>query len=319
MCLIELHENNGVSMVWGAMLNGVTKSALISFALFIFIYLGLLAVVLIYFKSEKSRAESIRKRTPFTKPLSRPAGESTRLKIDEIQSRFDEMLSQVLVLLTMAAFVPLLALNLPVKIIIFAMCLSVIFVQIRKFRSFKNDLDNYRIGFEGERYVAQTLNLLMRDGEYVFHDLPFDIEGRKFNIDHIIVGASGVFAIETKAKRKPEGTSTVHFNGTELKFSDDTRAPRDIKQVRGNARDLANCLNERLSNKIFVQPVLLYPGWYVTSDNDEQIVIRNHERFVSEFGNFRASESEFSETEINQIRARLAELVEMPILERMAL
>ena len=32
----------------------------------------------------------------------------------------------------------------------------------------------YRLGFEGERYVAEELNQLMADGFRIFNDVPFD-------------------------------------------------------------------------------------------------------------------------------------------------
>jgi len=221
------------------------------------------------------------------------------------------------VFVTMAAVVPLMMFDWPIKIIFFVMCVGVVCLQLRKFRGLKKLLADYRIGYEGERYVAQYLNSLMRDGHHVFHDLPFDIEGRKFNIDHIVVGASGVYAIETKAKRKPEGESKAHYNGSEIKFSKTKgKGIEDITQVKRNARDLANLLNQKLAKHIFVQPVLLYPGWFVTSDNDEQIIIRNHERFVAEFESFNVEVRKLEVSTINQIRGRLSELVGMPILEK---
>ena len=56
-----------------------------------------------------------------------------------------------------------------------------------------------RLGYDGEVTVGQELNQLLRDGYCVYHDIPAD----KFNIDHIVVGKKGVFAIETKARSKP--------------------------------------------------------------------------------------------------------------------
>lgn len=58
---------------------------------------------------------------------------------------------------------------------------------------------SYQLGYEGEIAVGQELNQLMLDGYRVYHDFP----GDKFNIDHIVVGPPGVFAVETKARSKP--------------------------------------------------------------------------------------------------------------------
>ena len=54
---------------------------------------------------------------------------------------------------------------------------------------------------QGERLVGETINWLMKDGFDVFHDYPIDPNGKSGNIDHIVVGPNGVFAIETKAVR----------------------------------------------------------------------------------------------------------------------
>ena len=40
----------------------------------------------------------------------------------------------------------------------------------------------------------------MRDGFAVFHDVPGD---KAFNVDHVVIGPQGVFAVETKGRGKP--------------------------------------------------------------------------------------------------------------------
>ncbi len=56
-----------------------------------------------------------------------------------------------------------------------------------------------RLGYEGEVATGQELNQMMLQGYHVYHDFVAD----KFNIDHIVVGPAGVFAVETKARAKP--------------------------------------------------------------------------------------------------------------------
>ena len=53
----------------------------------------------------------------------------------------------------------------------------------------------------GERVVAEHLNQLIAEGYTVFHDVPCGFKkGKKmlFNIDHLLVGKKGIFAVETK-------------------------------------------------------------------------------------------------------------------------
>jgi hypothetical protein len=63
-----------------------------------------------------------------------------------------------------------------------------------------------RLGFEGERHVGEALNQLMLVGYRVFHDFLITDKPRSIrNIDHIVIGSNGVFALETKTRRKVKG------------------------------------------------------------------------------------------------------------------
>jgi TIR domain/Nuclease-related domain len=60
----------------------------------------------------------------------------------------------------------------------------------------------YRLGFVGERAVAEELNQLMLEGCHVFHDVPMEPYG---NVDHVIVARTGIYAVETKTAAKKKG------------------------------------------------------------------------------------------------------------------
>lgn len=70
-----------------------------------------------------------------------------------------------------------------------------------KLRSTLYEYRRCRLGYLGERAVGHHLNRLAADGYRVYHDLQF--EG--FNIDHVLVGPSGVYSVETKTFKKGEG------------------------------------------------------------------------------------------------------------------
>ena len=69
----------------------------------------------------------------------------------------------------------------------------------------------WAIGAEGERQTAAVLARLEADGYRVLHDRR--IPGSRANIDHIVVGPTGVFVVETKswsgAVRVKDGTIRV--------------------------------------------------------------------------------------------------------------
>jgi len=55
-------------------------------------------------------------------------------------------------------------------------------------------VENWRVGYEGERKTEKALAPLERSGWRVLHD----IDGDRGNFDHVAVGQGGVFLLETK-------------------------------------------------------------------------------------------------------------------------
>jgi hypothetical protein len=54
-------------------------------------------------------------------------------------------------------------------------------------------------GAHGERHTAHLLRRLHRDGFVVFHDLA--VPGSPANVDHLVIGPTGVFVIDSKRWR----------------------------------------------------------------------------------------------------------------------
>jgi hypothetical protein len=57
----------------------------------------------------------------------------------------------------------------------------------------------WRLGARGERRTARVLARLERDGFVAFHDLA--VPGSPANIDHLVIGPTGVFVIDSKLYR----------------------------------------------------------------------------------------------------------------------
>ena len=117
-----------------------------------------------------------------------------------------------------------------------------------------------RLGLAGEQVVGHQLAELYRAGFFVFHDFPLDFG----NIDHIAVGPPGVFAIETKFKRKTKDEKDGHKMSYDEAFmhfpNGKTRKPLD--QVQRAANDLRGQIG-RLFGDTPVIPVVVLPGWFV--------------------------------------------------------
>jgi len=225
---------------------------------------------------------------PLTKRYLRPPGESLRVKLEEIDSRVSELL---LWLITAAAFVGVgvyAFLTGPEHVGVAFMVLAVgfmIYAAARLQSTAKLRRDHY-IGFLGERAVGEELNQLMAHGWSVFHDVPFaDNPGAKpFNVDHVVVGSGGLFAIETKTrrKRKESGGHEVASNGQTLTFpwgSEDF----GVKQAQEHAHHLSQWLSKKLQVDMRANAILVLPGWYVQRTGRGDVTVINEGEIPSVF------------------------------------
>lgn len=139
-------------------------------------------------------------------------------------------------------------------------------MSIKSLRRHHLEARTARLGFLGECAVAEALALLASKGWRVFHDVPMEVEGRKFNIDHVAVGTGGVWAIETKAYSKANdvkgGGNGLRIEGETVVLPDD-RKKFPLKQARGSARELQVACNAVGVPLRFVEPLVVLPGWNV--------------------------------------------------------
>jgi hypothetical protein len=90
-------------------------------------------------------------------------------------------------------------------------------------------------GATGERHTARLLDRLGRDGYVSFHDLA--MPDSHANLDHLVVGPSGVFVIDSK-----QWTGHVHQSADGLVWHDHYRLDRTLATVRWQAETLGRLL-----------------------------------------------------------------------------
>lgn len=250
-------------------------------ASFIFGMYGILASVF-YLQRKHRKLKGYR--SPFTSNFLRSPGESLNRQIMEISDKMMEHL-----VMTLMAPILLYAL-LYSRNVKFSASVNMVFIiggigfigyHLFRLISLINLRQSYRLGYEGEIAVGQELNQLMRDGYYVYHDFP----AGKFNIDHIVVGTSGVFAVETKARSKmPSDNSNIDYkvtyDGNRLHFPKGTDV-KSIQQAKGQAAWLSKWLNNAVGEAVAVRPVLALPGWYVERTSSNGIAVINPKNFRS--------------------------------------
>jgi hypothetical protein len=138
-------------------------------------------------------------------------------------------------------------------------------------------LKRKRLGMLGEQMTGEHLNLLMRDGCHVFHDFPCG----RWNIDHIVIGETGVFIVETKLRRKLIGKGAdidkvIAYDGSVLHFvKQDYRNSSALNQARRAARELEQFIEERACLKASVTAILTFPGWWIDRKGKGDVTVVN--------------------------------------------
>jgi hypothetical protein len=145
---------------------------------------------------------------------------------------------------------------------LFTICAAVaVIIAVRKRIRIKKLVDKIGLGFEGERVVGQSLEYLRADGYQVFHDIAED----GYNIDHVVIGPKGVYAIETKTRRKGIGhAAEIVYDGKTLLVDGHSPDRNPLKQAQASADRISEILRQNTGHNVYVRPVVLYPGWWVT-------------------------------------------------------
>jgi len=129
------------------------------------------------------------------------------------------------------------------------------------------------LGVKGEKAIGQLLETFRSDGYQVFHDIPCESGGKKFNIDHVIVGPQGTFTIETKTISKPmQGSVEVVFDGEKISVNGWTPERDPVVQAQAESKWLHDMLQSATGRSFWIQPVIVYPGWFVRETAQESRV-----------------------------------------------
>jgi hypothetical protein len=111
----------------------------------------------------------------------------------------------------------------------------------------------WRRGAKGERHTARLLDRLTRDGFVVFHDLA--IPGSPANVDHLMIGPTGVFVIDSK-----QWTGTVHQSADGLAWHNHHRLDRTLEMVRWEAQAISRLLGTRAAALLCVHGAHVHGG-----------------------------------------------------------
>jgi hypothetical protein len=231
----------------------------------------------------------VSRKHPINIDLLRSPGHSIKEKIDEISVDIDAYLA-VLMMMPLLIYVMFIQSNLHAAISQFIYFLVTIctfgFVTFKLICLVKEKV-KLSLGYDAELAVGQELNQLMRAGYWVFHDVQAD----NHNVDHVVVGKTGVFAVETKGRSKPinqEGKAeySVTFDGEKLNFPGWAEtAP--IAQARRQSLTLQQSLSRAVGEEIIVKSVLAIPGWNAVIKSKSDIALINGKNCIKYFNSVR--------------------------------
>lgn len=124
-----------------------------------------------------------------------------------------------------------------------------------------------KLGWYGERIVAEVLSRNGIEGAAYFHDVPVVQNGFTINIDHLILTLHAAVVIETKMRSKPIDAEKqriqVVFDGERLdwpRFKNDTQT---LRQVRRSAEWVEQQVSHITNRSIRVHSIIAIPGWAV--------------------------------------------------------
>lgn len=221
---------------------------------------------------------------PIKDRLLRPPGETCRRKIEQLNDKIDEIAiwvlgfpSTLLVCYMAIANTSAAGPVIPgVWISAFAIA-AIVFVALTwKLCALVKERNNWRLNFSGERAVGEQLNQLMFDGCRVFHDFSLPEGG---HIDHVVVGRSGIYAVQTLAERKRNASASqqaheVIYDGNALEFPF-RKCGGDITQAREQAARLAKFLSAATKESLPVKSIVALPGWYVIYRGSGDVIVVN--------------------------------------------
>jgi len=111
----------------------------------------------------------------------------------------------------------------------------------------------YKQGFEGEKQVTTVLSSTLSDDYFLINDVQL-VAGRRSNIDHIVLGPTGIFVLETK-----------NHTGKIVCYEDSWTGigQNPFTQARGNASRVYGVIEASgifVSKPPWIQAVVVFPN-----------------------------------------------------------
>lgn len=231
----------------------------------------LMAVAAVLWEKRQRRRQ--RRRSPITNGPAHLPGEQLRMHMGALADKIDDYVVQLLVVGPAVVLIVLLSriewsslLVTWLDGLLLAAGIGLTLWNIRRLLPLWRERRQCKDSLRAEVAVAQQLDRLQALDCRVLHDIPVG----NLNIDHVVVGVSAVFAVETKSRRKrgdAKSPASVEFDGRALNFPGWVET-KPLDHARTQARWLAHYLEAETGEGVAVIPVLCLPGWLVQVSSD---------------------------------------------------
>lgn len=257
------------------------------------------------------KRSTLRRKNPINTHLLRSPGQSL---LEEMEDVSIDLFSDLTLVPFLSMFIYATYLtSAKTKLLTFLLAIIYIFCILfigKKIINLASKREKLRLGYDAELAVGQELNFLMLNGFYVFHDVNLKNTLNEFNIDHVVVGKTGVFAVETKGRSKPvesigKDSSKVTFDGKKLIFPQ-WEEDKPVEQAKRQATALQKWLTSAVGESITTIAVIALPGWFTSTTKKTDIALingKNPEKFFN-----MPRDVVLSEKQIKQIAHQLESL-----------
>lgn len=158
-------------------------------------------------------------------------------------------------------------------------CLVFVPMILKKLPEYRNK----RLGLIGEQIVGAQLDALQSNEISAYHDLVFTRDGRRWNIDHVLLTPHGLLVVETKARSmkrvKEKFSNRLIYDGKRMVYPNGDCDRGVIEQVLRNANDLRGDIAAWTGGEsVAVEPVLVYTGWRVERSARGAVRVVSHDK-----------------------------------------
>ncbi|OGS07821.1 MAG: hypothetical protein A2270_01115 [Elusimicrobia bacterium RIFOXYA12_FULL_51_18] len=203
-----------------------------------------------------------RQRKNFLRKLHSPA----QSLIDRARNTFDTIIEESLIVfiawsLALFEWMRYFFLKKMIPVPLTLVAIIVTCVYIIRLRRLSKENSSVEKGIEGEKIVGRHLEEELTPlGYYIIHDIVAD----NFNIDHVVIGPTGIFCIETKNWTKPtDGEHHAITSDGKRIFRDGFPVEKDvIFQATSSAKWLSRLLKQLTGRGFYVQPAVVFLNWF---------------------------------------------------------